>query len=86
MFPDNEFFQCPSYTYSSFVLATVVALIIFLVSKINMKAVPIATAIGSLFLVFWALRTVYLWVSPNKECAATGYPGMRYGNPFWFKE
>ena len=84
MFPDNEFWQCPSYTYSSLVLGTIVGLIIIFTFMIGGdKYGSIAVSAGGLFMTFWVLRTLLHWFIPNAKCATVGYPGQHYGNPFY---
>lgn len=82
-FPNNEFWQCPSYTWSSIVLGLIVSIIISLAFLINDSLGTFVANVGSLFLVFWILRTVLYWVNPNPECEARGYPGQHYANPFY---
>ena len=83
MFPDNEFFQCPSYTYSSFLIGIVVSLIIWMITLINKDLGGKAALLGGLVMFCWALRTLWLWVSPYEGCETKGYPGQHYGNPFY---
>lgn len=84
MFPDNEFWQCPSYSYSSLVLGIIVGLIIMVTFMIGGAEVgSIATSAGGLFMTFWFLRTLLHWFSPNAKCATIGYPGQHYGDPFY---
>lgn len=83
MFPDNQFWQCPSYTWSSFVLSSIICLIIGLMFlTAGPKAAMTTSKILSMFMLFWMFRTLYHFVSPNKDCEAKGYIGQSYINPF----
>lgn len=81
-FPDNEFWQCPSYTWSSIVLGVMVSIVIALAFLVNNDLGSLALNIGSIFLLFWMVRTFVHWISPNPRCA-TGFTGQHYINPFY---
>ena len=83
VFPNNEFWQCPSYTYSTFVLGIIIGLIIWITFYMaGAEAAEKVGNFGGLFMIFWALRTLYLFAYPNIGCEATGYPGQHYADPF----
>ena len=83
MFPNNEFWQCPSYTYSTFVLGIIICLIIWITFYIaGTEAAETVSKAGGLFMIFWALRTLLHFVDPNTNCATKGYEGQHYANPF----
>ena len=87
MFPNNEFWQCPSYTWSSFIFGSIIFFIIWLVSLTkNKTAISATAAIGGIFMLGWGLYTLFHWFKPNKECAAVGYPGQHHINPFYKSE
>lgn len=82
-FPDTEFWQCPSYTWSSIVLGVMVSIVIALAFLVNNDLGSLALNIGSIFLLFWMVRTFVHWISPDTRCVATGFPGQHYINPFY---
>jgi hypothetical protein len=82
MFPNNEFWQCPSYTWSSFVLGIAIWLILAIVATISEEMVPSTSLILVAASLFWIIRTFVHFVSPNEACEAKGYPGQHYMNPF----
>ena len=87
MFPNNEFWQCPSYAYSMFILSILAALILVVASQLLSESGvdKVAKLIG-VFMIFWILRVLYRFFVPNKNCEAKGFPGQHYINPFYEKE
>ena len=83
MFPENEFWQCPSYTWSSFLLSIIVGLIIALSFLMGESAGSKLQIVGGLFMLFWMFRTLYHWIYPDPRCEAKGFPGQHYINPFY---
>ena len=83
MFPDNEFWQCPSYTWSSFLLSLVVSIIIALAMLGGQTSVQGAQLVCGLMVLFWMGRTMMHWFSPDARCEAKGFPGQHYANPFY---
>ena len=43
----------------------------------------IVSSVGCLFITFWGLRTLVHWFYPNPRCAAIGFPGQHYDDPFY---
>ena len=83
MFPENEFWQCPSYTWSSFLLSIIVGLIIALSFLMGESAGSKLQIVGGLFMLFWMFRTLNHWIYPDPRCEAKGFPGHHYINPFY---
>lgn len=83
-FPDNEFWQCPSYTWSSIVLGVMVSIIVALAFLVNNDLGSFAMNVGSLFLFFWMVRTFFKWIDPDPRCE-TQFKGQHYINPFYKK-
>ena len=81
MFPDNEFWQCPTYTWSTFLIGLMVSCIISL-SFLGGENIGYAvSAGGGIFTFFWMCRTMVHWVNPDERCEAKGFPGHHYMNP-----
>ena len=83
MFPENEFWQCPSYTWSSFLLSIIVGLIMALSFLMGESVGSKLRIVGGLFMLLWMFRTLYHWISPDPRCEVTGFPGQHYINPFY---
>lgn len=81
-FPDTEFWQCPSYTWSSLVLGLMVSIVIAMAFLVNNDLGSFVLNVGSLFLLFWAARTFMHWIDPDPRCA-TQFLGQHYINPFY---
>ena len=86
MFPNNEFWQCPSYTWSSMVIGVMIGIVVYLSFLVNEKVGAVMAVVGSLVAFVWILRTVYLWFVPNEKCKTVGYPAGSYRNPFAKRE
>lgn len=84
MFPNNEFFQCPTY-FSSNMFFSIVIIIILLIITLGVgtfgadgKIIVIAGGIFGLFMAFWVIRIFYLSFFPNPDCEARGFPGQHF--------
>jgi hypothetical protein len=85
MFPDNEFWNCPSYTWSSISLGFMVAMIVSLVYAINTTLGEVASYLSSIIMLGWMIYNIYRWVNPNARCERPEFPGQHYANPFYKK-
>ena len=80
--PQNEFWQCPSYTWSTISLGIIVSIIVFFANAMGGKELAIKVAgFGGFLMTLMALRTLYLWYSPDPRCEAKGFPGQHNINP-----
>ena len=84
MFPDNEFWQCPSWGITNF-YAYLIFLVLFLITlKVFGADSAYYVAVGGgLIMLGLLLRTLYYWFKPDARCEAKGFPGQHYGNPFY---
>jgi hypothetical protein len=82
MFPQNEFWQCPSHMWSSLVVGALVTLVVMMSFMINFGVGVLMYGVGIFFTLFWLTRTFIHWLSPDVRCEARGFPGQHYANPF----
>jgi hypothetical protein len=82
MLPNNEFWQCPSYTWSSFVIGIMVSIVIVMAFMVNDGVGELMMNVGGVVVFIWAARTLYHWGYPDPRCATVGFPGQHYANPF----
>lgn len=96
---DNEFWRCPSYTYSTFLLLMIFTIVIYIYIKMQFSNAngkytleELISKGGSVFTLVLFMSTIYIGFStyilykffnPNPECAAKGFPGQHYMNPFY---
>jgi len=81
--PQNEFWQCPTYTWSTISLGIIISIIVFFAYNIGGKDFSMKVAgVGGFLMTIMALRTLYLWYSPDPRCEAKGFPGQHNINPF----
>lgn len=80
MFPNNQFFQCPTYFASSVFFSIVIIITIILVVSMttNTEIIGIVGSVLGLFMTFWTLRLFYLSFYPNPDCEAKGFPGQYF--------
>jgi hypothetical protein len=82
LFPDNEFFQCPSYTSSSLIIGFYTWFIILAVSMVMPSLVPQVSGLMGLVAFVWFFYNIARFFSPNPGCERVGYPGQHFANPF----
>jgi hypothetical protein len=82
-FPQNEFWQCPSYTWSSTVLGVMITLVIMLSFMVDTKLGAVMSVVGGVVGILWALRVLYKWFVPDQRCNPVGFTPNHYGNPFY---
>jgi len=83
VFPNNEFFQCPSWTWSSFVLSTIITLVVILIGMVfGNTGYAIAGGVGSFLMIVWGFYVLSMFFAPNVGCKSVGYPTRSYINPF----
>lgn len=82
MFPENEFWQCPSNTWSSFVIGIMVSIVIAMSFTVNNDIGTLVASAGVILTLLWSIRTLIHWFKPDLRCAAVGFPGQHYINPF----
>jgi len=96
---DNEFWQCPSYTYSTFLLLMIFTIVIYIYIKMQFSNAngkytleELISKGGSVFILLLFMSTIYIGFStyilykffnPKPECEAKGFPGQHYMNPFY---
>ena len=96
---DNEFWQCPSYTYSMFLLFMILTIAIYIYIKMQFSNAngkytleELISKGGNVFMLYLLMSTIYIGFStyilykffnPNPECEAKGFPGQHYMNPFY---
>lgn len=80
MFPNNEFFQCPTYFSSNMFFSIVIIILLLIIDKTGAdgKTIGIAGGIFGLFMIFWNIRIFYLSIYPNSDCEAKGFPGQQF--------
>ena len=84
MFPDNEFWQCPSWAITSVYASIILGVIMFIAIKVFGTESAYYVAVGGgLVMLFLLCRTVYHWFSPDARCETKGFPGQHYGSPFY---
>lgn len=82
-FPNTPFWQCPSYTITSFMLGLIVALIVGIISMVSTDMAKYAGAAGGIFLFLWVLYVFYAtFIDTNKDCTPNGFPSNHWMNPF----
>lgn len=81
MFPQNEFWQCPSHAWTMTLLSTIFSIILIIILSINIRVGSITGIVFGIFLFLVSIRTFIHWIYPNPGCETRGYPGQHYMNP-----
>jgi hypothetical protein len=82
-FHNTPFWQCPSYTITSFVLGLIVALIVGIIAMVSTDMAKYAGAAGGIFMFLWVLYVFYsTFIDVNEGCRPKGFESNHWANPF----